>query len=290
MQFYIFHNPKLSSKAKEWGERNAQFPSVGEINYNYIDEVEDLRNIKNSLIIIFGGDGTLHLAVNNANIAENLFLLIPRGSGNDFFANLANDQIEFLLNRAMHNTYDEVDVWCCNEVKFISAGSMGFAAKVADLTNNYFKSFGKFKYIIPILRYLLFYKNSSAKYSVVIKDDALRIIPEKPNWLCDFIWGFGNGKFVGGGFKLYYDARINDGLIDFLIIEKTNLFQRIRYFIQVYRGKHSRLNFIKYYQVNSIIFPEKHQHRLELDGEVYLNHSIKITRNVVGLKLVNRIK
>ena len=78
----------------------------------------------------------------------------------------------------------------------------------------------------------------------------------------------GNGRFYGGPFSLFQDARNDDGLLDVLIFKHQSYLDIFRYLQGVLIGNHTGLPDIEYSQVRSVRVVSEEPVPLELDGDV----------------------
>ena len=86
-QAVLFYNPTSGRyQAKKIGELLQAFADCG-VAMRPVSDPAELRTLRNNHIVVAGGDGTLHVAINHADVACNSFSILPIGSGNDFAAN-----------------------------------------------------------------------------------------------------------------------------------------------------------------------------------------------------------
>ena len=78
----------------------------------------------------------------------------------------------------------------------------------------------------------------------------------------------GNGRFYGGPFSLFQDARNDDGLLVVLIFKHQSYLDIFRYLQGVLIGNHTGLPDIEYRQVRSVQVASEEPVPLELDGDV----------------------
>jgi diacylglycerol kinase (ATP) len=77
-----------------------------------------------------------------------------------------------------------------------------------------------------------------------------------------------NGAFTGGGMNLAPYARLNDNLLDVLLIHEQSITQRLRTFPKIYSGRHIELPQFGYYQVKKVKISAEKNVLLEADGEL----------------------
>jgi diacylglycerol kinase (ATP) len=95
-----------------------------------------------------------------------------------------------------------------------------------------------------------------------------------------------NGGFAGGGMNFAPRARVDDGLFDIVLIHKQNIPSRLVNFPRIYFGTHVRLDWISYYQGSSVRISSEERVPVESDGEFlgYLPCEIAIRPGALRLK------
>lgn len=281
MNHFIFYNP--GHRKTDWTKIKtlAHALEKEQIAYEFITEKEQLIALHHSLIWIFGGDGTLHHVLNLTDSITNVYAFMGGGSGNDCLKNFAPVEVYQLLKNYKNESFTKIDFWQCNGIKFINAGSVGFSAKVALAANRGIINSGFLKYALPVLRYLLFYR--SEQYLLRTHKQSKQTVL--------FLAAFGNGAFVGGGFRLFPNAAMNDDKLDFLTIQKPSLIQRILYVLTVKKGKHLRLKICESVQIDELTLSKAEGTEIlyELDGETYRAAEMRIERVEKGLKVLNSL-
>jgi len=79
----------------------------------------------------------------------------------------------------------------------------------------------------------------------------------------------GNGRYYGGSFRLFPQARFDDGQLDVCVFDSTGYFSLLRYGFGILSGRHPRLRGVSYLQAASFTCTptEPGQAAVELDGE-----------------------
>lgn len=282
MKSFIFYNPDHRKTDQTKIKALARALEKEQIAYAFITEKEQLLSLNKSLIWIFGGDGTLHHVLNVADTTANVFVFMGGGSGNDCLKNFEPVDVHKLLENYKTEKYSQIDLWQCNGVKFVNAGSVGFSAKVAQAANQGIVSAGFLKYALPVLRYLFFY--NSEHYQI-------RINEQQQKDIALFLAAFGNGAFVGGGFNLFPGALMNDAMLDFLNIRNPSMAHRILYVLKVKNGKHKTLKICESAEIFKLLIRKTNYTEIlyELDGETYHAKELRIEREKSGLKVLNSL-
>lgn len=179
-------------------------------------------------IIIIGGDGMVHAAINN--IKDNAIGLIPAGTGNDFARALGlplDDPIRNIKNiNAASAEY--IDLGKVGQEYFAAICSTGFDSIVNERANKLKWPRGKMKYNIAMLLELPRFKPRS--YEIVI--DGKRLQTQA------MLIAIANGLSYGGGMKVCPAADLQDGLLDVMILAPVPKLEFIQIFPSVFKGLH----------------------------------------------------
>lgn len=87
----------------------------------------------------------------------------------------------------------------------------------------------------------------------------------------------GNGRFYGGPFKLFPQARLDDGLLDVCVFERCGYLDVLRYGQGILRGVHTRLPDVRYFQAKEFVCHAAAAVPFELDGEDAGDAPVKFT-------------
>ena len=189
---------------------------------------ENIQKYPEAKVIVIGGDGMVHAAINN--IEDNPIGLIPAGTGNDFARALGlvlDDPISS-IKRATSANVDLVDLGKVGEDYFAAICSTGFDSIVNERANGLKWPHGKMKYNIAMLLELPKFQPKSYKI----------VIDGKPLETQAMLIAIANGLSYGGGMKVCPAAQLQDGLLDIMILAPVSKFEFIRIFPSVFKGLH----------------------------------------------------
>jgi diacylglycerol kinase (ATP) len=197
-------------------------------------------------VFAIGGDGTVCEVVTgllSAKLGDYAEIgLIPFGTANDFANGLGltrdvDDAIERLVvgktfradvGRVSFRVDDERE----GVTYFANVASFGLSGIVGDLVNRASKMLGgRISYALGALRGIARHRNDSA--SILI--DGASVF-EGPLVLV----AVANGPYFGGGMKIAPDARIDDGVFDWVIVPGMSRFALLAKLSHLYRGSHLR--------------------------------------------------
>ncbi len=212
-----------------------------------------------------GGDGTLNEVINGLLSRKDRLKfpigLITGGTGNSFMHDLdCLDPIE-AANKIISDKRRFIDVFSCNtEGKtFYGFNILGWGIPTdANILADKLRWMGPQRYnfasIIEVLRH---------------KKRFARVIIDNNSIGADFAFIIGcNTIHTGKGMRMAPLARLNDGLIDLIIVRKVSRFKLLKLFPKVFSGKHIGDPGVDYRQVKQFKIMSEDKSQLNLDGEV----------------------
>ena len=159
-----------------------------------------------------GGDGTVNEVANGIIGYDNAAMsVIPVGTGNDFLKNFGDDA-ENLWDGPQF-PMDAIDV---NGRVALTIACSGIDARVAKDVHKYSESpllDGKGSYIYSLAVNFLF-KGIGSHWIVTLDD-----VPMEGDWSLIAVC---NGRYYGGGFMPVAEARMDDGVLNTLVVKKVN--------------------------------------------------------------------
>ena len=182
-----------------------------------------------SAVITIGGDGMVHLVIQELAKSEIPLILIPAGTGNDFARSLelkVNDPIE-AFEYALGNPTTAIDLGLVNGRYFAEILSTGFDSRVNERANR-MRMKSKKKYDLAMILELPVF--GPLEYEITIDD---RLFNTEA-----MLIAVANGISYGGGMKICPNADLTDGLFDLLILEPVSKFEFLRVFPRVFKGTH----------------------------------------------------
>jgi diacylglycerol kinase (ATP) len=169
-------------------------------------------------VIAMGGDGTLQLLVREAVGREVNVGVIPAGGGNDFAAALGIRSWKQAVNVIALGKIRAVDVARARfvngeEAEYLGGGGIGLDAEAARYASGKFLKWpGRLRYLASAIAALRAYSGVNAEFEYPGSDaPALR----KRVLLAAAL----NTPTCGGGLRLAPEARMDDGELDFVMIE-----------------------------------------------------------------------
>jgi diacylglycerol kinase (ATP) len=210
-------------------------------------------------IIAAGGDGTVNGVINGIGIADVLLSVLPLGTMNVFAYELGirSSQLKKCWELIQLGRPRTLDLALANQNYFVQLAGVGLDAMTVQATDLQMR-----KTIGPV-SYLL-----SAAKVIGRPAPTLRLEFEDNSESTGCFVLIGNGRFYGGPFSLFQEARNDDGLLDLLIFKHQSYLDIFRYLQGVLIGHHTDLPDIEYRQVRSARVVSEQPVPLELDGDV----------------------
>lgn len=235
---------------------------------------KDLKG-KIAIIVVVGGDGTLHEAINGAVGHSNIRIAdIPAGSGNDFSRGFLLPRNPLVALKEILENMDSdpylVDVGKVAIGKdhthcFINNLGAGFDALVAREANrsilkkflNRF-SLGTLVYAYILIKELFTYRS---------KDIILTVDGEQHEFEKTWFITVSNQPYIGGGMKLAPDAIVDDGLLDVTVVHHLSKIKLLLVFITVFWGGHKNFKELRKFRGRNISIISSEKMIVHADGE-----------------------
>ncbi|MCM3715490.1 diacylglycerol kinase [Halalkalibacter oceani] len=213
------------------------------------------------LVVAAGGDGTMFEVVNGlADLEERPLLgLIPAGTTNDFARALGIPRdIEKACDVLAGEHIEPIDVGRIDDRYFINIAAGGTLTELTyEVPSKLKTAIGQLAYYIKGIEKL----PQIAPTNVRIEYDGKLYEGEIMIFLVS------NTNSVGGFEKLAPDASLQDGMFDFIIVEKLSFPDLLRLATLTLRGEHLHHPKVKYVQANRIKIQVEGKMQLNLDGE-----------------------
>lgn len=228
-------------------------------------------------LIAMGGDGTLHEVLNGISDTENCTLgLIPLGSGNDFAAaaKIPTDVKSAAENIAFRapSAIDYIET----ESGLRSINAIGTGIDVDVLKRAYAgKKKGKKKYFSAFIQSLRHYKATTFTASW----DGC-----EPRQYRGIVACVGNGRQIGGGIRMFPDAKLDDGYMDLLLVDYLSRFRTLIAFLKLTTGRVNSVKEVTHVKCKSAkIIPVNGIAPVQAEGEIYDDVELKV--HIVSGKL-----
>ena len=162
-----------------------------------------------------GGDGTVHEAANGIAGYENAAMtVIPTGTGNDFLKNFGPDAAKFSDPENLWDGPDfPLDLIDCNGRYCLTIACSGIDARIADSVHRYGGLLsGRGSYLLSVAVNFLF-KPIGRRWRVELDGEVLED---------DFaLVSMCNGRYYGGGSMPVPQARMDDGVLETILVKNV---------------------------------------------------------------------
>ncbi len=215
-------------------------------------------------VCLVGGDGTMHEAINGMYTRKDNkripIGLIPAGTGNSLMHDFNCLEPTVAAKWIVNGYSKKIDLAEISmEHKIVYAFNIVGWGMITDinLRAGGVRWMGENRYTYAALMEIMSHKQRHAKLSFNDK-----IYDEK------FIFILGSmTKFTGSAMKMAPKAKLDDGLIDIVILRDTSRKKILNLFPKIFSGDHIYSDIIEYRQVESYsIIPDEHD-PMNLDGE-----------------------
>lgn len=224
-------------------------------------------------IVVIGGDGTLHEVLNGIVNPEKVTLgIIPCGSGNDF-ANVAKIPLEPLaaLKLILSGNAKYTDYMVCSGIRGINI--MGTGVDVEILKRCYKSKIikGKLKYAISTVLSIISYKYPHVE----------AIINGQKRERDCFIVCTANGSVFGGGITIAPQAEIDDGKLDFVLVNGMKGSKKPYALIHLANGKILDIPETEFCNIENVKAIFNTPVDIQIDGEIYsgINYNVNVVHN-----------
>lgn len=220
-----------------------------------------------SAVIAVGGDGTVNEIASSLKYTGVPLGIIPKGSGNGLARALDIPMsVKGAIDRIVEGNLKTIDCCMANEHPFFCTCGFGFDAQVskdfADASHR-----GPLQYMITTVT--TFMKYDAQHFRVTIGDETF----EQDAFLVTVANAsqYGNNAYIAPG------AKLDDGLVDVVVIGPMPQIEGPKLAIQLFRGNIDSNERFCRYSAESLIVERDHEGAVHLDGEpVILPRKVEI--------------
>lgn len=210
-------------------------------------------------VAVAGGDGTVHLAVQELAGGDIPLGIIPCGTGNDLARTLGVRELhpEAAADVIADGSIRRIDLARLTrddgfDRLFATVLASGFDARVNDRANRMRWPRGRSRYTAAILIEFLRLRHHSVALTAQTPDGgAFRVAGPVT------LVAVGNARSYGGGIPMCPDADPADGLLDLTVVQPVGRLQLLRLLPRAYRGTHTTLTQVSTLRVRSVRVGER---------------------------------
>jgi diacylglycerol kinase (ATP) len=183
-------------------------------------------------LVVVGGDGMVHLAVQALVGSRASLGIIPAGTGNDVarYVDVPRSDPQLAADVVVGARTRRIDLARCGATYFVTVMAAGFDSKVNERANAMRWPRGQMRYNLATLAELRVFE--PLPYTLEL-DGAVRRVEA-------MLVAVGNGPSFGGGLRITHGASLDDGLLDVVIIKTMSKRDLVRTYPQLYSGAHTR--------------------------------------------------
>jgi diacylglycerol kinase (ATP) len=259
------------------------------------------------VILLVGGDGTIHRHLSQLVRLEVPVLVVPAGSGNDFARALGMHRMRDALAawRRLRDGAGNVraidlgvisafDAGPSDSVKapqyFCCVAGVGLDGEVARRANQlprWLRGHGGYALsLAPTI-----FKFAPLPMKILASPEAS--LPEADGWITrsnqpTLLAAFANTPLYGGGMKIAPKAKMDDGLLDVCIVGGVDPFKLFCMFPNVYTGRHLQIREVEYFQSSKVKVETEHPLDVYADGEYVCRTPVELSVHPAALKVVVR--
>lgn len=254
-QFYLLVNPTSGANkgslnyhevTQELDKQKIKYETIISKHPGYLVKAakllaNEVKNDKNSVLLVIGGDGSLNQVLNGIKKSaypDTPIAYFPSGTGDDFARAL---NLNYSVSELIHNLNTEptvtkvdcgyfIDENTHKDGYFVNNLGIGFDAYVVAQTNNSSlkKRLGHFSYGVNVFKALF----NQPTFKVTVKEN------DKIHYFDDaFLVTTTNHPYFGGGVPILRKAKPTNHLLDVVVVEKPSLIKFIYLFSKLLLSK-----------------------------------------------------
>jgi len=257
------------------------------------------------VILIFGGDGTVHRHLSQLVKLQRPVLVVPCGSGNDFARALSlrgiRDSLtawqQFASGAKNVRTIDlgliiplepaargvpapQLNYFCC----VAGVGLDGEVARRANRLPRWLRGHGG--YVLSLAPALLRFNSVRTRIDVPKDSQHAEFMTriDTPAILA----AFANAPSYGGGMKIAPHAQLDDGQLDVCLISDINKLRLLGVLPSVYFGRHLNMSEVEYFQAQRLRVTTEQPLDVYADGEYVCSTPVEVSVVPAAFQVVVR--
>ena len=244
------------------------------------------------IILVFGGDGTVHRHLAQFVRLQRPLLVVPCGSGNDFARALGllrvRDSLAAWRRFLQDRRAKSIDLGTITPIGresmqdrryrvhapryFCCAGGCGLDSEAARRANQlppWLRARGG--YAVSLLRALGSFKPVAMKVESPARNGT-----QQAEFTPMMLSVFANAPFYGGGMRLAPRAVMDDHRLDFCLVHRVNKVRLSYLFPTVYFGRHLKIPEVEYFQGETLRLEAERPLDVYADGEFVCHTPIEV--------------
>jgi YegS/Rv2252/BmrU family lipid kinase len=212
-----------------------------------------------SLVVVCGGDGTIHHAANGLAGTDTAMAVIPCGRGNDLarVLGIPKDPVE-AIDVALRGGTRSISLGRAGSRYFVTVATLGFDSAVsAEAARPHPRIPRRLNYTYSLLRSLIRYQCPQVRLDGDFGSYEGKV----------FLCATGNTSHYGGGMKIVPDARPEIACLEICLIKALPRLKAAILFPTVFKGTHVRFREVEIFSTKSVDISSDYPLPIYADGE-----------------------
>jgi len=195
-------------------------------------------------LVVVGGDGMVHLAVQALVGSRSSLGIIPAGTGNDVarYLGIPRSDPQLAADVVVGSRTRRIDLARCGATHFVTVLAAGFDAAVNERANAMSWPRGQMRYHLATLAELRVFE--PLPYTLELDGEVRRLEA--------MLVAVGNGPSFGGGLRITHGAVIDDGWLDVVVIKTIGKLDLVRTYPKLFSGAHTQHPQYEHHRVRSV--------------------------------------
>ncbi len=235
-----------------------------------------------SLVVVCGGDGTIHHAVNGLAGSDTVMAILPCGRGNDLarVLGIPRDPLE-AIGIALDGETRPMSLGRAGSRYFVTVATLGFDSAVsAESARPHPRIPRRLNYTYSLLRSLIRYQCPMVRLSGDFGTFDGKV----------FLCATGNTSHYGGGMKIVPDARHDVSSLEVCLIKAMPRLKAAILFPTVFKGRHLHFREVETFSTRSLDISSESPLPVYADGEPVGKTPIRLEIVPDGIKVRMPVK
>ena len=182
-------------------------------------------------LVIVGGDGMVNLGIQAVATTATPIGIIPAGTGNDVarYFDLPRKDPVAAAQRVIEGVTTSIDLVRVGTKYFVTVMAAGFDAVVNERANRMTWPKGQMRYNLATLMELRTFE--PLPYTLDLDGRTLSVSA--------MLVAIGNGRSFGGGLRITEGAKLDDGLLDVVVIKPMRKLELVTTYPKLFKGTHT---------------------------------------------------
>jgi len=228
-------------------------------------------------VVAVGGDGLVGCLAGALRGGAGPLAIVPSGRGNDFARVLKiPTEAREAARVAVDGVERKLDIGLANGRPFVGIASLGFDSVANRIANEVKLVKGNLVYLYAALRTLAGWKH--ARFRVTIDGQEHEVV--------GYSVAVGNSKAYGGGMFVFPHAKLDDGLLDVLLVEQHSKLRWLAGIPKVFKGGHTDNPHAQYETGEVVQVVADRPFTVYADGDPIAELPLEVTVDKASLRVI----